>query len=63
MTVAYNHRPHLEPEDMPSMHMVRVGSGSNCIGYYIYHGANNPHSVSGDDSPEVTLQESSFQVE
>jgi hypothetical protein len=41
--------------------MVFAANGVNCLGYYMYHGGNNPHSVSGDDSPETTSQESSFQ--
>jgi hypothetical protein len=61
MTAAYNHRTRMSPADMPSMHMVSVANGVNCLGYYMYHGGNNPHSLTADDSPEHTLQESSFQ--
>ena len=61
MAAAYNHRVHMDPDDMPAMHLVDVGSGVNGLGYYMYHGGNNPHSVVHDDSPEYTLQESSFQ--
>ena len=61
MAAAYSHRLHMDPDDMPSMHLVDVGSGVNMLGYYMYHGGNNPHSVLHDDAPENTLQESSFQ--
>ena len=62
MAAPYNHRVHLSPDDMPSLHLVGVGSGFNGVGYYMYHGGNNPHSLvfPGND-PKTTLQESSFQ--
>eukprot|EP01065_Artemidia_motanka_P007610 TRINITY_DN137_c2_g1_i1.p1 TRINITY_DN137_c2_g1~~TRINITY_DN137_c2_g1_i1.p1 ORF type:complete len:915 (+),score=325.46 TRINITY_DN137_c2_g1_i1:66-2747(+) len=60
MAVAYNHRVHMQAEDMPSLHLVDIANGINLMGYYMYHGGNNPHSVHGD-APEDTLQESSFQ--
>ena len=46
------------------MHLCFVGGGVNSMGYYMYHGGNNPHSTvhTGDmDAPNTTLQESSFQ--
>ena len=62
MAAAYNHRTHLEADDMPSLHLVDVGSGFNGLGYYMYHGGNNPHSLlHSGDAPNTTLQESSFQ--
>merc|ERR1719408_243545 len=60
MASAYNHRPYMQPEDMPASHMVFLANGVNGLGYYMYHGGNNPHSAFGDD-PEAGLQESSFQ--
>ena len=62
MAGPYNHRVHLSPDDMPSLHLVGVGSGFNGVGYYMYHGGNNPRSLvfPGND-PKTTLQESSFQ--
>eukprot|EP00944_MAST-04C_sp_MAST-4C-sp1_P010268 g10268.t1 len=62
MAAPYNHRVHLSPDDMPSLHLVGVGSGFNGVGYYMYHGGNNPRSLvfPGND-PKTTLQESSFQ--
>ena len=63
MAAAYNHRVHMFSDDMPSMHTVDVANGFNMLGFYMYHGGNNPHStVHHDrDDPATTLQESSFQ--
>ena len=36
-------------------------SGVNALGYYMYHGGNNPHPLYSNDDPEHTMQESSFQ--
>jgi len=33
MAAAYNHRTHMFPEDMPSMHTVDVADGFNGLGY------------------------------
>lgn len=35
MATAYNHRVHMDSEDMPSMHTVFVGDGVNALGYYM----------------------------
>ena len=46
------------------MHLCDVGVGVNTLGYYMYHGGNNPHSTVHThdmDDPKTTLQESSFQ--
>jgi hypothetical protein len=51
----------MDSSDMPSMHLTMVASGLNGLGYYMYHGGNNPHSVRYNDDPNVTMQESSFQ--
>ena len=64
MAAAYNHRVHMMSADMPAMHLVDLGSGVNQLGYYMYHGGNNPHSTvhaKDRDAPNSTLQESSFQ--
>ena len=62
MATAYNHRVRMYSEDMPSLHITLLGNGVNCLGYYMYHGGTNPHSiVNVSDCPETTLQESSFQ--
>ena len=52
----------MRSDDMPSFHTIVAASGSNNLGFYMYHGGNNPHSlVYLDDAPNTTLQESSFQ--
>ena len=64
MAAAYNHRVHMDASDMPAMHLCDVADGVNALGYYMYHGGNNPHSTAGEanpEAPENTLQESSFQ--
>ncbi|MCF0198965.1 MAG: beta-galactosidase [Bacteroidaceae bacterium] len=52
MMVAYHRRPYLYPEDALAMAVVKLGSGSNLLGYYMYHGGTNPESRTG-----ITLQE------
>lgn len=42
MMVAYHRRPFLYPEDAYSLAVVKLGSGSNLLGYYMYHGGTNP---------------------
>ncbi len=42
MITAYHRRPYLYPEDAYSMAVVKLGSGSNLLGYYMYHGGTNP---------------------
>ena len=44
MTVAYHRRPWIYPEDAYSLAVVKLGSGSNLLGYYMYHGGTNPES-------------------
>ena len=39
---AYHRRPWLYPEDAYAMAVVKLGSGSNLLGYYMYHGGTNP---------------------
>ena len=57
MAASYSHRIHLESDDMPSMHLCDVGGGVNALGYYMYHGGNNPHSTIHHDldAPEMNL--------
>ena len=52
MVTAYHRRPYIYPEDTYSMALVKLGSGSNLIGYYMYHGGSNPESTTG-----ITLNE------
>ena len=42
MMTAYHRRPYIYPEDTYSMAVVKLGSGSNLLGYYMYHGGTNP---------------------
>ena len=42
MVTAYHKRPYMYPEDALSMAIVKLGSGSNMLGYYMYHGGTNP---------------------
>jgi len=42
MMQAYHRRPYVYPKDAYSMAMVKLGSGSNLLGYYMYHGGTNP---------------------
>ena len=45
MMAAYHRRPYLYPEDAYSMALVKLGSGSNLLGYYMYHGGTNPEGT------------------
>lgn len=42
MVKAYHKRPFMYPEDALAMAIVKLGSGSNLLGYYMYHGGTNP---------------------
>ena len=42
MMQAYHRRPYVYAEDAYSMALVKLGSGSNLLGYYMYHGGTNP---------------------
>ena len=42
MATAYHRRPYIYAEDALSMAVVKLGSGSNLLGYYMYHGGTNP---------------------
>lgn len=42
MATAYHRRPYIYAEDTYSMAVVKLGSGSNLLGYYMYHGGTNP---------------------
>lgn len=45
MMTAYHRRPYIYPEDSYSMALVKLGSGSNLLGYYMYHGGTNPEGM------------------
>jgi hypothetical protein len=42
MMTSYHRRITVFPEDVQSMVVVKLGSGSNSPGYYMYHGGTNP---------------------
>lgn len=42
MMTSYHRRIYTYPEDAYSMAVVKLGSGSNLLGYYMYHGGTNP---------------------
>ena len=52
MATAYHRRPYIYADDALSMAVVKLGSGSNLLGYYMYHGGTNPESTTG-----ITLNE------
>ena len=52
MATAYHRRPYIYTDDSYSMALVKLGSGSNLLGYYMYHGGTNPESTTG-----ITLNE------
>ena len=52
LQVTYNRRPRVSASDTGAASLIRLGSGANMLGYYVYHGGTNP--VGG----RTTLQES-----
>ncbi len=60
MMTAYHRRPYVYPKDAYSMAVVKLGSGSNLLGYYMYHGGTNPAALmpgSRDDGKIMYLNE------
>lgn len=60
MATAYHRRPYVYPEDAYSMAVVKLGSGSNLLGYYMYHGGTNPEAFAKgtlDDGTAAYLNE------
>ncbi|WP_419872450.1 beta-galactosidase [Candidatus Pristimantibacillus sp. PTI5] len=41
MQVSYTARPNVSPESVEAMTLVKLASGSNLLGYYMYHGGSN----------------------
>lgn len=52
MASSYHRRIRVSPADTEAMALVKIGSGNNLQGYYMYHGGTNP------DGHFTTLQES-----
>lgn len=42
MQVSYHRRPLIAPDDIAAIACAKIGSGSNLLGYYMYHGGINP---------------------
>ena len=42
MMSSYTRRIKIDPDDIAAMALVKIGSGSNMQGYYMYQGGNNP---------------------
>lgn len=60
MATAYHRRPYIYPEDAYSLAIVKLGSGSNLLGYYMYHGGTNPTGFmpgNNDDGSATYLNE------
>lgn len=47
MMTSYHRRIFIYPQDAYSLAVVKLGSGSNLLGYYMYHGGTNPESRTG----------------
>ena len=52
---AYHRRPYLYAKDAYSMAIVKLGSGSNLLGYYMYHGGTNPEGKTYLNENQRTL--------
>ncbi|MGI6233359.1 MAG: beta-galactosidase [Prevotella sp.] len=55
MMTSYHRRVYLYPEDAYSMALVKLGSGSNLLGYYMYHGGTNPEGLTYLNEKQATL--------
>lgn len=47
MITSYHRRIRIDPTDIESVTLVKVGSGGNLPGYYMYHGGTNPEARNG----------------
>ena len=52
LQVTYNRRPRVSASDVGAASLIRLGSGANLLGYYVFHGGTNPVGE------RYTLQES-----
>lgn len=60
MMTSYHRRVYMYPEDAYAMAVVKLGSGSNLLGYYMYHGGTNPTALvpgNNDDGSAMYLNE------
>ncbi|HVX83389.1 MAG TPA: beta-galactosidase [Phycisphaerae bacterium] len=51
MMTSYHRRIHIDPRDAYALELVKIGSGSNLPGFYMYHGGTNPDPDSPATSP------------
>ncbi|NMC04606.1 MAG: glycoside hydrolase family 35 [Candidatus Lokiarchaeota archaeon] len=40
--ITYSRRPIIQPADVLSLALIKVGNGANMIGYYVFHGGTHP---------------------
>lgn len=45
MVSSYHRRIRIDPADIDSVALVKIGSGGNLPGYYMYHGGTNPEGL------------------
>lgn len=45
MSIAYHRRPLMTADDSTAAAVVKLGSGANCLGFYMYHGGTNPDGL------------------
>ncbi len=57
MMSSYHRRILVDPRDIEAVTLVKLGSGSNSPGYYMYHGGTNPD---GKLTPLMESQDSAF---
>ena len=53
MMPSYHRRIHTYPQDAYALAVVKLGSGSNLLGYYMYHGGINPSPVEGQQEEDA----------
>ncbi len=58
--ITYHHRPIVPPESVEAMAVVKIGSGANLIGYYMYHGGTNRVGQGGVYLNEFTVPKLSY---
>ena len=60
MFVGYNYRFQLPYESVDAMAGIKLGSGCNMLGYYMYHGGTNPVGRSGGSMNEGQVPRRSY---
>lgn len=70
MFVSYHRRSRLDPRDSASLALCQIGSGAAGIGYYMYHGGENPEgkastlhkSTANGDVFDIAIKSYDFQA-